>query len=164
MRRIRARLVGPSDGSPPVTGTAAGCTGEAVTEAAAEAVAVLVAAAVPVVVAVALGVGVSDAVGVGVSVGICPASAFGAPDASPITTKAPTIAITRPARKIRPIPFSFRYTDVSGNHSPKRARAYWLGALLTKHRKNAPHERGLISAARPAHSRKRRAAHRSRTS
>src|SRR5438093_9381107 len=124
MRRIRARLVGPSDGSPPVTGTAAGCVG--VCEAAALALAGLPKAeadaeTVAVGVADALGVGVSDAVGVGVSVGITPASAFGASDARPVTMKAPTITTTRPATKIRPIPFSFRYLHVSGNYSPKRA-------------------------------------------
>src|SRR2546425_9859174 len=116
---MRARFGEPSDGLPPVSGTAAGCTGEAdaatlalgETEAEADGVAVGV--------SVALGVGVSDAVGVGVSLGITPASAFGAPDASPITMNAPTITITRAATKIRPIPFSFRYTDVSGNNSPK---------------------------------------------
>jgi len=117
MARMRARLGEPSDGLPPVSGTAAGCTAEA--DAATLALAETEAEAVVVGVAVALGVGVSDAVGVGVSLGITPASAFGAPDASPITMKAPTITITRPATKIRPIPFSFRYTDVSGNNSPK---------------------------------------------
>src|SRR2546427_4887296 len=94
MARMRARLGEPSDGLPPVSGTAAGCTGEA--DAATLALAETEAEAVVVGVAVALGVGVSDAVGVGVSVGITPASAGGAPDAKPTTMNAPTIR-TSPA-------------------------------------------------------------------
>src|SRR5437667_11715401 len=92
MARMRARFGEPSDGLPPVSGTAAGCTGEA--DAATLALAETEAEAVVVGVAVALavGVGVSDAVGVGVS----PASAGGAPDAKPTTMNAPTIR-TSPA-------------------------------------------------------------------
>src|SRR6266542_5444953 len=104
MARMRARLGEPSDGSPPVTGTAAGCTGEA--DAATLALAETEAEAETVVVGVAdaLGVGVSDAVGVGVSVA-CP-SAVGAPAAKPTTINAPTIRTTSPAMSIL-ILFSF---------------------------------------------------------
>src|SRR5438093_10170856 len=105
MARMRARLGEPSDGSPPVTGTAAGCTGEADAATLALAVTEAEADAVVVGVAVALAVGEADTVGVGVSVAI-PASALGASDAKPITMNAPTIRTTSPAMSIL-ILFSF---------------------------------------------------------
>src|SRR5436309_6901696 len=130
MARMRARLGEPSDGLPPVSGTAAGCTAEA--DAATLALAETEAEAVVVGVADALGVGVSDAVGVGVSVGITPASAFGASDARPVTMKAPTITTTRPATKIRPIPFSFRYLHVSGTIAPNEPAPLLVRAAVDK--------------------------------
>jgi hypothetical protein len=104
MARMRARLGEPSDGSPPVTGTAAGCTGEADAATLALAVTEAEADAEVVGVAVALAVGEADTVGVGVSVP-CP-SAVGASDAKPITMNAPTIRTTSPAMSIL-ILFSF---------------------------------------------------------
>src|SRR5207245_11710509 len=95
MARMRARFGEPSDGLPPVSGTAAGCTGEA--DAATLALAETEAEAVVVGVAVALGVGVGDSDGVGGRAsGRSRASAGGAPDAKPTTMNAPTLR-TRPA-------------------------------------------------------------------
>src|SRR5438094_7029802 len=120
MARMRARLGEPSDGLPPVIGTAAGCTGEADAATLALAEAEAEAEAVVVGVAVALAVGEADAEGVGVSVGI-PASAVGAPEAKPISMKAPTIRTTSPATSIL-IVFLLSITQTfSVSHSPKRA-------------------------------------------
>src|SRR5947208_17115318 len=94
MARMRARFGEPSDGLPPVSGTAAGCTGEADAATLALAEAEAEAEAVVVGVAAALGVGVSDAVGVGVSVACTSAGA--APATQPISMKTTTISLTSP--------------------------------------------------------------------
>src|SRR5436309_11243471 len=118
MARMRARFGEPSDGLPPVSGTAAGCTGEADAATLALAEAEAEAEAVVVGVADALGVGVSDAVGVGVSVA-CP-SAVGAPAAKPISMKAPTIRTTSPATNILILFLLSTLGTFNGSHSPKR--------------------------------------------
>jgi hypothetical protein len=107
MARMRARLGEPSDGLPPVIGTAAGCTGEADAGlAVGEPVAAIVAVPVGVAVATAVGVGVSLGVAVVVSVGSpCP-SVWEAPDDKPSTMIAPAIRTTSPAMSIL-ILFSF---------------------------------------------------------
>src|SRR2546428_9877321 len=104
MARMRASVGKPSDGFPPVSGSAAGCTGEADAATLALAETEAEAEAVVVGVADALGVGVSDAVGVGVSVGPPPACPSGLEQAS--IAKAPS-SITNPDLSILPILFSF---------------------------------------------------------
>src|SRR6266480_2580581 len=105
MARIRIRLAEPSDGLPPVTGTAAGCTrGVAV------AVPAVVAATEPDAVTVAVadeaGVGVSVVAGVGVSVvagvGVSVTCARPTP-LNPTNAIAPKIRTASPAIKNRPI-------------------------------------------------------------